>query len=862
MKRILEWMLRLKSGELAGADSWAPRFAADYNNWVILGLFVVFAALVALTIVCYLREGDTRRRTKMTIAAVRILVIVLIFVLLFQPGLVLRYKKDIYSTVIVSIDDSLSMSLKDRYADVTLRSAMAEKLGVSEDELAAINRTEIVRRLLSRQGGPLAELSRDHPLVLLRFSTSQPGSGAEEGKYTRKIGQVEVAGDDPSRQSASDEQVASAIAKLSAGGYETNLSAALRDAVDRLQGGRVAGVVLVSDGQPTTASDTGNRLSAALAYIRQRGIPVFAVGIGDPVPPQNVALLRLQGPVEVRRGSSVELKAYLSNRNCGGQSVEVRLFRRPEAGGDWTDTGVIKVVNLLGQAGSARNEAQEVTLIVTKADELGNFIYKAEAKPLDREFSDADNAATAKVRVSEEKIKILFVSGDAGWEFNYLRSFLLQSPDRYAVSVWQQNAETKFNQEASSKEMRLTRLPRTRPDLFKYDAIILYDPAYTKAKDEKGGGFDEQFVEMLESFVSDHHGGLCYIASNKYSDINLTGKGPFKPLSALLPVVLGERTGSIARRIAHDRPNAWPMVPTALGLDHPVLRMGRNTKETATIWKILPGVYWSHPVVSLKPLASSLAGSSDPADRTSGVDSEANPIVAVQHYGKGRSLYLGSDETWRWRAVEDGLFYRQFWSNVIDVLAAGRLQKKLVIITTGVDRFTVGQKMRIKIEAYGRDYRPLKQDELIVQIIDATDGTAVGEPIILRSDTKQKTGGYYQSGEVPLMKTGTFKLEIKPSQDGISYKKDEVAGKTITVTLPEEEFIHPEADLATLKTIAPEKRFMMIHESDGLTKMIPHGKMTVFNDVPHELWDIPLAVVLVVLLLAIEWILRKKHNMA
>ncbi len=865
MKNFLEWLLRLKPGQLSGADSWSPRFAAEYNNWVILGLFVVFSALVVLTVVCYLREGDTRRRTKMTIAGIRIAVIVLILALLFQPGLVLRYKKDLYSTVVVLVDDSLSMSLKDRYADPDasgLRSALADKLGINQDELASLSRTEIVRRILTRQEGPLAELAKDHLLLLMRFSTSQPGSGTEEGKYTRMIGQIEVAGEDFSqktRQAAASDEIVAAFKKgLSSGGYETNLASALRDAADRLSGQRVAAIVMVSDGQPTTGSETDNRLSAARDYIRQRGIPVFSVGVGDPVPPQNVAVVRLQGPTEVRKGSAIEMTAYLSNRNCAGQTVEIHLFSKPAAGGQktWTDTGVTKQVTLAGTVGSDRSEAQEVTLVVEKADELGEFSYKAEAfliegqKPLDREFSTEDNSATAKVRVSEEKIKILLVSGDAGWEFLYLRNLLLRSPERYAISAWQQNAETRFNQEASSEEMRLKQLPRTRPELFKYDAVILYDPAYTKE------GFDEQFVGMLESFVSDHHGGLCYIASNKYSDENLAGKGPFKSLSDLLPVVLGQRSGYIAARTARDRPTAWPLVPTALGLEHSATRLGRQAEESATIWKILPGVYWTHPVLSLKPLASALAVSSDPSDRLSGPDGEPTPLIAIQYYGKGRSLYFGFDESWRWRAVEDGAYYQKFWTNVVDFLSAGRIQKKRIIITTGADQFTVGENVRIRVEAYDQDYKPLDKEDLQVDVVETATGAV--HAITLRRDAKKSVSGHYEA-LVTLKDVGVF--ELTAMGDDPSYK-GEVSGKTIMVTLPKEEFIHPEAAPAMLKTIASEERFMMVHDSDRLTGLIPSGKMTVFNDVPHELWDIPLAIILVVLLLATELILRKKHNMA
>ncbi|MDY7009960.1 MAG: hypothetical protein SVV80_04325 [Planctomycetota bacterium] len=875
MKSILEWMLRLKPGRLSGADSWSPRFAAEYNNWIILGLFVVFSALVALTVVCYLREGDTRRRTKLTIAGIRIAVIVLILALLFQPGLVLRYKKNLYSTVVVLVDDSLSMSLADRYADASLRSALADKLGVNRDELDSLSRTEIVRRILTRQGppnrnvlrfgeprkGPLAVLAKDHPLVLLRFSTSQPGSGTEEGRYTRLIGQVEVAGDDPVRQAAASDEIAAAFEGLSSGGYETNLASALRDAADRLEGRRVAGIVLISDGQPTTGSDTGNRLSAARDYIRQRGIPVFSIGVGDPVPPQNVAVVRLQGPTEVRKGSAIEMTAYLSNRNCAGQTVEIRLFRKPvtgdgttnrnvEAPETWTDTGVSKQVTLAGAAGSTGNETQEVSLVVEKAGDLGEFFYKAEVTPLDREFSDEDNAATTKVRVSEEKIKILFVSGDAGWEFLYLRNLLLRSPDRYALSAWQQNAEAKFNQEASSEKMRLKQLPRTRPELFKYDAVILYDPAYTKE------GFDEQFVGMLESFVSDHHGGLCYIASNKHSDVNLTGRGPFKALSDLLPVVLGQRSGHIAAHIARDRPTAWSLIPTPLGLEHSATRLGQRAEENETIWRILPGVYWAHPVLSLKPLASPLAISGDPTDRMSGPDGEATPLIAVQYYGKGRSLYFGFDESWRWLAVDDGMYYRKFWTNVVDFLSAGRLQKKRIIITTGADQFAVGEKMPVRVEAYDKDYKPLDKETLQVDIVETTTGQV--QTITLRPDARKKARGHYEA-PVTLKDVGVF--ELTAMRDDPSYK-DEVAGKTITVTLPAEEFIHPEAAPVMLETIASEERFMVVHDSDRLIRLIPSGKLTVFNDVPHELWDVPLAIILVVLLLAAELILRKKHNMA
>ncbi len=845
MRRLLEILLRLKSGELEGADEIVPSFAAEYNNWVILGLSVLFLALVALTVVSYLREGQHPRRVKLTLAAIRILVIFCLLALLFQPGVILRYKTDLYSTVAVVIDDSLSMSLTDRYADEQLRRAIAEKLSLDPLQLRQTSRTDLLRRALAGRDGPLARLARDHRLVLLGFSTSQPGKES----YTRALGRdVEVARTDEALAEAAGEIERVLAQQLTTGGFETNLAAALRDTVDRRPGRRVAAIVVVSDGQVTGGgAESGNRLGSAVAYARQRNIPVVSVAVGDPVPPQNVTVLRLQGPTEARKGSDVELTAYVSHRNCEGQSVQLELYRRGSDEKQWEDTQVRKTLELARPVKGQRAQAQEVTLR-HEADKLGQFVYEVRAKPLEQEYSSADNAASAKVRVSDQKLKILLVSGDSGWEYQYLRNFLLTSPDRYAVSCWQQNAEKEFNQQASTG-MRLTQLPRERKQLYEYEVVILYDPMYTE------GGFDGEFAKLLEGFVGDHHGGLCYVASNKYTELNLTRPGPFDPLMGLLPVVLERQSLSIAERISRGEPSAWMVLPTAAGLDHPVLRLGDDPKDTSDVWSVLPGVFWSHPVVKLKPLASALAISSDPVQLTTDGTGERAPVLAVQYYGKGRSLYLGSDEIWRWRALDNGAYYRRFWSNVVDFLASGRLQKKRVIITTGADRFAVGEEMPLRVEAYDRDYRPLEDETFVVQMIDRATGRA--EAITLKSDVKRKAKGHYEAS-VKLRRIGSFELTALEGTE----RDEAVAGKTVSVTLPQEEFRRPEADPDMLRALARHGTFLQLHEVDRLPQVVPAGKVTVSNPVPRDLWDVPLTLIVLVVLLAAEWILRKQYNMA
>ena len=261
----------------------------------------------------------------------------------------------------------------------------------------------------------------------------------------------------------------------------------------------------------------------------------------------------------------------------------------------------------------------------------------------------------------------------------------------------------------------LPRFPDKREDLFKYDVIILGDvPA---------DAFSREQLKLLEEFVSSHHGGLCYVVSRKNTDDTLAApNSPFEPLVNLLPVTLDREAINIADKVNEVDPSAWPVLPTVVGLEHPVLRLAADLKDNLSVWDILPGIYWSHPVARVKPLGSVLAVSKDTIRRTTDSSGEMAPLIAVQYYGKGRVMYMGIDETWRWRAVDEGSYYRKFWTNMVDFLASGRLQNKRIIITTGSETFAVGEEMRVHVEAYDRDFRPLEDDTFQVEMVDRATG--------------------------------------------------------------------------------------------------------------------------------------------
>ena len=744
MGSILEWILNLPSGRLSGGN-WRFAFASDFGNYVKLGLFAAAALLIWLTVHCYRREGSASPRTKVTLAGIRILVILLVLGILLQPAVVLRISQTLYSTVLVLTDNSRSMSFKDPYSspkESTNQKGLSDSLGIAPKELAQTSRLEIIKHQLQKSGTVLGSLSKDHPIEIISFSTSAP----DRESYTNVIGSIPRGS---ITQGTTDANVEKILSSLEGSGYETNLAAAIRDSLDRFQGRRLGAIVMLSDGQPAgNAGDPDERLAAAIEYAKQRSVPRYSVLVGDPTPPRNLSVLALRTPREIRTKANTTFTVLLGHRNMENQSIEVRIYRR-KAEENFPDdlekqnpiaSQTVKLVDPKNQPPGESPGVQSVKIELKPIEnKLGEYIYRAMVVKGTDERTGEDNHADAVVRLTDSKIRILLISGDAGWEFRYLRNYFLRQPDLYRLSVWQQDADAEINQSASTG-MKLTRLPKSLKELIDtgddregtsptsvpvtepetkpaatappvkttgvegkeekippgYDVVILYDPSPTK------DGFDKNFIKLLHEYVTVHRGGLCYIASNK-NTFDVLRDPAAKPLADLLPVTVARNRVDVARIIRQSRPKDWPVKLTSYGYNHPLTSLAGSDQRNKRIWSLLPGIYWSHAVARKKPLARVLIEHSDPVQKMQSQHGGL-PLVAVHSAGSGRVAYVGFDETWRWRFVDDGFYHRRFWGNMARYLAPS--SPRQVIIATGGDQFSAGDRIPVEIEAYDRDYRP------------------------------------------------------------------------------------------------------------------------------------------------------------
>jgi hypothetical protein len=843
MNRIYEWLFGMSASDVAGAHDWSLRFTGmPENAATLLAAFALLGVLAWLTIRNYRRESAASKLVRTSIAAIRVATLVVLFFVFLQPALMVRFERVQTSAAVVLIDDSLSMQWKDRYSDEKRSAALAKLLGIKEERLVGddrIARTEAVRRALSREGGALARLAEKHPLILHRFGKTSGDSST----YVESLGETEAGTAAPRVL----ETVNKGLARLNSDGQHTDLARALREVLNTHEGRRLAAVIVVSDGRNTTAG--ASRLAGAAQVASQRGVPVFSVAVGDPVPPGNVAVTQLLGPREARAASRISFTALVTHRSLPKRTAQVKLLRSRPGQEGWEDTGVAAEVTVGGEQPPAKDGArgeqgaiQEVVL-ETEAPAVGVYVYKAQIQPLREDSISGDNEATAVVRVTDQKTKVLLVGGSASWEFQGVRSFLLRSKEHYAVSVWQQNADARFNQDASAG-MRRASLPTTIEELAAYDVVILCDPRPAP------GSMDERFVGLLDQFVSKHQGGLFYLAGNKFSGKTLARDGEFASLTAMLPIVPATDQGGSLQ--GDDRQGA-PITLTPDGQAHPIFKLKADARENLETWQRLPGVFRRHKVADVKSLATSLAVRGD-ANLMPGERQET--IMAAQHYGRGNVLYAGFDGTWRWRSLDKAAHYEKFWANAMEFLGSGRLEKKRIVVTTPAEVFDSGTEIEARVEAYTRDMNPMDAKGLILDVRSLESGDITKHPL------RRERAGLYV-GSIRLDRVGAYELDVKTDDKGASdWTPDDVAARRIGVRLPQAEFWKPEADYDALRALATNADgFLHLDEVDALADRIPEGKTTAIMDVAHALWSTKFMLILLGLLLLTELTLRKWFNM-
>ncbi|MCA9293586.1 MAG: hypothetical protein KDA20_07215 [Phycisphaerales bacterium] len=626
-----------------------------------------------------------------------------------------------------------------------------------------------------------------------------------------------------------------------ASGRRTALGVALDQMLARAAARPVAGVVVMSDGR---SADGVSR--AAMRRLAADRIPVFVVPLGSEKPVSDVQVTSVDGPRVAYAADFAPVVVEMERVGAGqaaGEGATVRLI--DTLTGQTLDEQRV----VFSPAGDTEGASQATATLTTRPEIAGAQQWSVEVIPDGDDLLASNNVADVRVEIVDRPMRVLFIDGYPRWEQRYLRNLLLRERSVNASTLILAT-DRRYLQEGDTE---LERLPVSPEEWAAYDAIVLGDVSPEV--------FTVEQLEQLREHVATRGAGLLWSAG--------PGSTPRlwfdTPLADLLPFPSAACDGTpvVGSVVMTPSPEA-----ERLG----VLRLGEVDGEAWPTVLQDPSVGWSLlryaqaiDGAQLKPTAQVLAYG------TSIADGRTTPMVLSMRFGAGRSLYVATDEIWRWRYGRGELLFERFWLQLLRMLGRDRLARSgaAVVMTASPKRVVVEQPVRVSLELLDQYLVDLELASITVQAQRSREPGEAEAPAI--ELTLERVGAAVATARGAAPESASYVATWIPAEPGRwTIRPDEAdlvgveASAEVQVVLPDDELRHPEADHAALADLAARTGGQVVLPGDlgRLAELLPNRERRRVLEQSESLWDTPLAMLLLFGLLTVEWVGRRAIRLA
>jgi hypothetical protein len=761
--------------------------------------------------------GELPRGRRLLLFVLRLLLIALFFFLLVKPVALLTINEPVREKLLVLVDVSQSMEIADRRVseDDLKRAAIAmgeldparglqQSAPAASDKLRDNTRRDILSALAANSRLNLWPKLHDKADLLVYTV----------GREARQIGPLGTTADDSAGSDLPLEESQALFKRLE---YKDNLSAlgeGLRRVLDEYRGQSLAGVFLITDG----ASNSGIPPEEIAGLARNDGVPVYLYGVGITAP-QDVIVREITGPRGAFVKERVEFAAKIRGQRLAGQRTKLQL----KANGKVVDEQEVHF----------KTDGEISVTLGYTPEEKGDVVIEAHAPPLPDEVVKDNNTASTRLRVLDNKIKVLYVEQEPRWDFRFLLD-ALEKDRRVTVKCALLDGDPNIHEENKSF---LPSLPEDRKDWIENEIIIIGD-----VDPERLGSTR---MKLINEFVSDIGGGVIFLAGMKNNPFRYNNT----PLEPLLPVELETSLTEADWSQRTREPVHLKLTPA--GELSSLLRLSEEPAKNRAIWNDFPGVRWTARVARARPSAQTFLV--DPRPERASRDGPM-PVIAQHPYGQGQVLYFGFDETYRWRSGVGQKYYIAIWGQVIQSFslerqlgASSRTQLK-----TDRPEYYVGDKVIISGKLYTENFAVLEQDVVpgtLTRLPDPKEPGAQPEKIDLKLIAKPNQPGEYQAEYTAL----------KPGQYSYSTLADAKASVKFEVLEPRFEQAETAMNEDLLQGMAKTSggRFFREETLHELPAIVEAQSTTIPTFRKIELYFSPWWLVLLFFLASLEWLLRR-----
>jgi len=816
MHHLLEIIFGLHRGFLSREGEFGLSFNPQWPWQEALGAAswnVVLGGL-ALGLVIYVYRRDGRARwLRIVLGTLRALLLALVLVLLNRPVLTLGQSRTEPSVLAVLVDDSMSMRIRDANLGANAGADPKSRLDAAIDLFDGNNR-QLLR-----------DLAKVHTLRFYRFDTTATAILSPS---------TQPAGGD-----AAIAPLAEALSQLRPIGQSTQVGDSIRGVLDDLQGQRLAGIVLATDGRETPARP----MAAAMAQLKDAGVRIYPIAIGSDAPPLNIELQSATAQDSAFIGDIVNVKAMVRGTGLPGpRDVAVALTDKKTgqpllgADGNPVETHV-----------TLSDDQPVETELQFKPQEVGNLDLLVSAEKLPGEIDEEDNSRTIQVSVLDAKVALLYVDGFPRWDYRYLKNEMIRDKT-VELSCLLTSADPDFRQEGTRP---ITRFPESINEMMDYDVVIFGDVDPRQ--------FSDAQLQLVSEFVSQKGGGFGMVAGPHFSPQAFRGT----PIETILPVNISrveteEDRGAITEGFR-------PML-TKEGEESSIFRFFPDKLRNEHYLKDqMPPLFWYCRGVTVKPGAGEVY-----AEHPTEMDPSNHPapLLVLGRFGAGRTLFSAIDDSWRWRLYTGESVFDTYWVQQLRYLARGRkLGQRRLSLVASRPNYELGDQVRVVLRVLDPQLLTQLPEQIGAEVRD-------GSGHVVRHEMFQKQEGDSDLYSVSFTadQVGSFSVHLLPITG-----EAEGLEAPIRVEAPQLEMADPRVDRVSLTQLAelsrdlagesgrlgrPSTPIISLATARGdLPKLITSAARVSLIETSEPLWDAPLAMFLFVFLICIEWLLRKLYGM-
>lgn len=587
---------------------------------------------------------------------------------------------------------------------------------------------------------------------------------------------------------------------LAVNGGATNISSALQSPLRSIDDLR--GIILISDGNYNAGSNP-------LYDAEKSRIPVFTVGIGDTNDQKDIAVAKLLTNSVGYVDASIPVEASIRASGVSPRSVTVTLRE---------DGTKIDEQRIAVTAQNGRSDLPVKFLYTPGTDGMKKLTVSVEG--VDGEITAKNNSRSSLIKVLKNKMLITVIAGTVGPDVAAVMQ-TLNADKNIDADLFYQIPSGEFKPQKDGVELRTT--------MAKCDAVILigFPTAQTTAAS----------LQYVAQAVEQRSLPLLFIAG-RMLDLQKV-----RTLERFLPfTVSSERM---------DEQTVLPFVQER----H---RYHQLIQQEGAAWEKLPPVYYSLTTFTAKPEAQNLL-----SVKIQNVPL-TNPLFIVRSIGGSKSAAVLCYGLHRWKVLagssDDTKQHFDIWFSSLIRWLSVREQDKFLRVEPAKEFYSQGEQIDFTAQVYNESYQPMDNAEVFVSVrphAKQSGGERI-EALLSSSGT-----GLYE-GNIAGLSEGEFTYTASATVNGDTVG---TAAGRISVGEQSVEFAETKMNKPLMQQLASSSggEYVDASEFSLLTERILARPEMSLQEQTHteefQLWNLPSFLAVIVLLLGVEWFVRKQSGM-